>query len=128
MARDFLMDEDAREFWEGAKNGRLMIQRCDDCGKFIFYPRAICPHCFSERVRWIESAGKGSVYSYTVVYQGMGNRETPYAVGLIDLDEGVRMTARIAGDPRRIAIGSRVSVHFEQVDEELTLPCFHLDP
>ena len=88
--------------------GRFLIQRCGDCGKHIFYPRVVCPHCGGASLAWVEPRGTGVVYSTTTV------RRKPeaggdYDVSLIDLDEGVRMMSRVEGvPPAEVKIGMRV--------------------
>ncbi len=123
-----LIDDDSRTFWEGAKNHKLMIQWCNDCKKYIFYPRIICPHCFSEHVSWVEASGQGRIYSYTVVHRAMPpfNEQTPFVVAIVELNEGVRMISRIIGDREKISIDKPVSVVYEKIDDELTLPYFQL--
>ncbi|WP_019119703.1 Zn-ribbon domain-containing OB-fold protein [Brevibacillus massiliensis] len=123
-----VIDDDSRPFWEGLKRGELLIQRCGDCNRSIFYPRALCPHCFSERIAWEKASGRGRIYSYTVVHRAFGPYadETPYFVAIVELEEGVRMMTRILGDREKIAIDNRVEVIFEQVDDDLTLPYFQL--
>jgi uncharacterized OB-fold protein len=91
-------DGDSKTYWEGCSEGKLLIQHCLDCEKHIFYPRAVCPHCMSDCLEWIESSGKGKVYSYTISRRGAGSAfadDAPYVVALIDLDEGVRMMSNI---------------------------------
>ncbi|MGQ7279553.1 Zn-ribbon domain-containing OB-fold protein [Brevibacillus thermoruber] len=122
------IDNDSRPFWEAAQRGELLIQRCEACSQAIFYPRAICPHCFSERVSWITASGRGRIYSYTVVHRAFGPfaEETPFVVAIVELEEGVRMMTRIKGDRGQVAIDKPVAVCFERVDEDLTLPYFTL--
>lgn len=90
------------------EEGRFVIQRCDDCGKHVFFPRSICPHCHGECLDWVEPTGLGTVYSTTTV------RRKPeaggeYDVSLIELDEGVRMLSRVEGvPPTEVKIGMRV--------------------
>lgn len=123
-----LIDDDSRPFWEGAKNHKLMIQKCEDCNKYIFYPRIICPHCFSEHVTWVEASGQGRIHSYTVVHRAAPpfKEETPYVVAIIELNEGVRMASRVIGEQEKILIDKPVSVVYEKIDEEVTLPYFQL--
>ncbi len=123
-----LIDSDSKPFWEGLDNHELKIQQCEDCRKHIFYPRFICPHCFSENVTWKKASGKGEIYSYTVVHRAFGPYadQTPYVVAIVELEEGVRMMTRIIGDRERIAIGKPVAVRFEKMEEDLTLPFFEL--
>lgn len=122
------LDDDSRPFWEGASRHKLMIQRCKSCQKHIFYPRFVCPHCFSEEVEWVEASGKGKIHSYTIVHRAPPpfQGQAPYAVGLIELEEGVRMISRIVGPRENISIDKAVSVVFEKVNDELTLPYFQL--
>lgn len=121
-------DGDSKPFWEGVQNHELLIQQCQDCHQHIFYPRSICPHCFSEDLSWLKSSGQGSIYSYTVVHKAFGpfREQTPYVVAIVELDEGVRMMSRIIGDRTEIAIGKPVEATFEVIDEDLTLPYFKL--
>lgn len=96
--------------------GQFRIQRCDDCSKHVFYPRVICPHCASGRLRWVEPAGTGTVYSTTVVRRS-DDKGGPYNVVLIDLDEGVRLMSRVEGvPPETVRIGMRVRVHVAQLN------------
>ncbi len=88
--------------------GRLLIQRCNDCSRYVFYPREVCPHCSGTSFAWGEPKGTGTVYSTTTV------RRKPeaggdYDVSLIELDEGVRMMSRVEGiAPTEVKIGMRV--------------------
>lgn len=122
-------DSDSRPYWEGLAQGELRIQRCDACARAVFYPRALCPHCFSERLSWIVASGKGTIYSYTVAHQAFGPfaTETPFVVAIVELEEGVRMMTRIFDASReRITVGATVQVTFASVGEDFTLPYFRL--
>lgn len=123
-----LIDNESKPFWDGLNRHELWIQKCEDCEKYIFYPRLLCPHCFSSQVGWVQASGQGTIYSYTVVHRGMGPfaDQTPYVVAIVELDEGVRMMTRILGSREQIAIGKAVTVTFEQVDDDLILPYFTL--
>jgi hypothetical protein len=123
-----LVDSDSKPFWDGLADKTLMIQQCQDCHKHIFYPRYLCPHCFSENITWKKASGRGEIYSYTVVHRAFGPYadETPYVVAIVELEEGVRMMTRIIGDREKIAIGKQVEVRFVQLEEDLILPYFEL--
>jgi uncharacterized OB-fold protein len=119
--------ERSDEFFDAARQGKLLIQRCADCNEHQFYPRSICIHCGSANVEWVEASGRGTVHTYTVIHQqGMpGWRdETPYIAAIIDLEEGVRMTSNVIECARdQVTIGMPVEVMF--VDEgTLVLPRF----
>jgi uncharacterized OB-fold protein len=122
-------DSDSRPYWEGLAEGELRIQRCRNCTKAVFYPRAICPHCYSDQLEWITASGKGTIYTYTVAHQAFGPfaEDVPFVIALVELEEGVRMLSRIIDAPReRVTIGAAVSVTFADVGEGLTLPYFRL--
>lgn len=107
-------------FREAAKQGVFVLKYCSDCAKPHYYPRAICPHCYSQNLEWKESAGTGEVYSYTTVKRA----DPPYVVGYIKLDEGVTMLSNIVQvDPEKVTIGMRVACVFEERDGE-SVPCF----
>ncbi len=119
--------EGSDEFFEAAKESRLLIQRCTECGEHQFYPRQVCVHCGSSGVEWVEASGRGTVHTFTVIHQqGMpGWRdETPYVAAVIDLEEGARMTTNVVEcDPSSVTIGMGVQVTF--VDEgQYVLPRF----
>ena len=93
----------------GLKEGRLLIQRCGDCGRHVFYPREVCPHCGGASLAWVEAKGTGSVYSTTTVRR-KPDAGGDYDVSLIDLDEGARMMSRVAGiAATEVKIGMRVA-------------------
>jgi uncharacterized protein len=119
-------DGDSRPFWEGVAAGELRIQRCQDCARAVFYPRALCPFCSSARLIWERASGRGTIYSYTVVHQAYGPfaEQAPFVVALVDLDEGVRMLTRVTGAREDAHIGARVRIVFTPIDDELTLPYF----
>lgn len=96
-------------FWSACNERRLMVKRCSACGKAHYYPRALCPHCFSVETEWEEVSGRGSIYAFSV----MRRTETPFALALVTLDEGPTIMTNIIGcDADDIAIGRRVTVTF----------------
>ncbi|MGV3656199.1 MAG: Zn-ribbon domain-containing OB-fold protein [Noviherbaspirillum sp.] len=117
-------------YWQAARGHRLMIQACRACGHRQFYPRNLCLSCLGEELGWTESAGRGRIYTFTINHrpaQPSLQDKVPYAVAMIDLDEGVRMMANIVNArPADIAIGRRVRVVFEDAGEGMTLPQFEL--
>ena len=87
-------------FWSGLQNGECATTRCDACDKLAIPPKPICPHCWSTRLTWTPLSGLGRLYSQTVVHAGptVFASEIPYRVGIVDLDEGVRLATRIIAD------------------------------
>jgi uncharacterized OB-fold protein len=119
----------ARPFWEEAHQRKLAFQRCEDCGKNVFYPRIACPHCFSDRLMWVESSGKGTIYSYTVVENNAPSafiEDMPFVIAIVKLEEeGVQMLTNIVGcDPAEVRCDMKVQVTFEKLTDEVTLPKF----
>jgi uncharacterized OB-fold protein len=91
--------------------GVFALERCEACGRAHYSPRVLCPYCGSDRLGWVESTGLGTVYSTTAIAP---RGKEPYAVALIDLDDGVRMMTNVVGIPAAdVAIGSRVRVLIE---------------
>jgi uncharacterized OB-fold protein len=115
-----LVNAENRPYFEAAALGRLLVKRCAACGEFHFYPRAICPHCFSERTEWREAAGTGTIYSYSVMRHGV-----PFAISYVTLDEGVTMLANVVDcDLDALRIGQKVRVVFRPTDGEAVVPMF----
>ncbi len=108
-------------FWEGAAAGRLMLKFCQACGKYHYYPRALCPHCLSDQTEWRQVSGKGVVYSYSV----MRRVPQPYALAYIALEEGVTMMSNVVdADLDALRIGMPVQVAFRKTDGTVVAPVF----
>ncbi|MDQ7030266.1 MAG: Zn-ribbon domain-containing OB-fold protein [Ardenticatenia bacterium] len=100
---------------------RLQGTRCASCGAHHFPPRPVCPRCRGRHVEPYRFTGRGRVYSYTVVYQAPEGFEqyVPYVVALVDLEEGVRVTAQLTDvDPEEVAIGMPVEMVLRKLGEE----------
>ncbi|MCA1725963.1 MAG: OB-fold domain-containing protein [Thermomicrobia bacterium] len=103
-------------YWESLKAHAMKIQRCNDTGKFFFYPRGMSPYTLS--------------HAFTIVYANRAPgfaEELPYVVALIELDEGVRMTSNLIDvqpDPEHVTIGMPVELVYDDVTDEITLPKF----
>lgn len=124
-------DADTAEFWAATLEGRLRIQRCRSCERFVHYPRVACPWCMSRDLRFEDVSGRGVVYSYTTVHRAPAAfaDEVPYVVALVDLDEGVRLLSRLVGlAPDAVAIGMPVQVTFRPLTDEAALPFFEPQP
>jgi uncharacterized OB-fold protein len=119
-------------FWGAAREHRFVLQRCDECGAYQWYPKAWCADCGSRKLRWKEVTGRGTVYSYTIINHAKANPaftgEVPYAIAVVELQEGPRMYGRIKDCPiEEIATGMKVRVVFEDLSEEISLPQFTRD-
>jgi len=111
------INADSREFWEGARNKRLLLKICRSCAHAHYPPRHLCPKCWSNHTDWIESSGSATVYSFTIMRRAPSpefNNRVPYVVALLDLPEGPRMMANIVGDDALdVHIGDPVVLVFE---------------
>lgn len=88
-------------FREGLAAGKLLVQRCDACSRLNMYPRYACPYCQSDDLGWQEAAGGATLMSFTVLRAGAPEgfeADLPYALGVVRLDEGVQMLARLVPD------------------------------
>lgn len=124
-----VVDSESEPFWKAAREGRFLIMHCRACDRPYFYPRRYCPRCWSDDTEWRESSGRGTVYSYSVIHQNPAppfRDWAPYAVVLVDLEEGVRVMGNWdrALDFDALAVGLPVQVTFEEITDEIALPRF----
>ncbi len=85
-------------FWQAADEGRLIVQHCEECGKAVFYPRPICPHCWSERLVWRDASGSATLKSWSTIHRPghpAWQPVAPYTVGIVELAEGPTMLSLI---------------------------------
>ena len=113
---------ETKPFWDAAAQGRFLIGRCTDCGKAYWYPRAICPHCFSSKTVLEESPGEGVIYTYSVLRRSPTG---PYAIGYVTLNEGPAvLTNFVDVAPDGLAIGMKVKVRFQPTEGGPPVPVF----
>ena len=117
---------DGEPFWDGCKNNQLLIPKCQDCGQFHFYPRMLCPHCWSEQIKFEIASGQGTLYSYTRIFPKPPKE--PYVVALVELKEGVRLMTNLLVDTQQeLKVGMPMEVQFVKIPEsETVLPQFVL--
>jgi uncharacterized OB-fold protein len=115
------LDNVNEEYWKAAREGRLLIQECTKCGNRQWYPRALCTRCGAEP-QWLESAGRGTIHTYTVVrQQGIPafKAELPYVIAMVELEEGPMIFGSMPGtDPDTVSIGLPVEVYFVAAAED----------
>lgn len=117
-------------FWDGAKAGRLMLQWDPKARKYQFWPRANSVRTGRRNLQWKPTSGKGELYSFTITHVATPGFEdkTPYAVGLIELDEGVRIIGNLINVAiEDVKIGMRVKVAWEKIDDDITYFAFEPD-
>jgi len=122
---DTLLDE---EFWAFCSDQKLCFQRCKSCETWRHLPRLMCASCGSPEWEWLESSGRGHIYSWTVTHQAMLPAfvdEVPYASVIVELEEGVRMVSGVQGIALdEIEIDLPVEVTFMSISENASIPMF----
>jgi uncharacterized OB-fold protein len=107
---------------------KLMGTRCPSCDRVYLPPRAICPECHGDALAWVELAGRGRLAAFTSIYVGPSamiaegyDRNNPYVSGIIETEEGAKISARILGvdakHPDVVWIGTPLTVAFLDRDE-----------
>jgi uncharacterized protein len=119
-----------RPYWEGCRQGKLLLQHCQQCQQYQFYPRLYCMQCGSDKLQWAEASGRGRLSSYTIIHRNKTPefvQDVPYNVAIIQLDEGPRMMANIVGsDNSQLGVDLPVTVVFDPVTDEISVPRFKL--
>ncbi len=121
-------DADSQAYWDGLKEGKLLLQHCGQCGHVQFYQQVHCRQCGSEQLTHRAASGRGVVHSFSVVHRAPGpafKQDTPYAVLLVELAEGPRMiSSLIDGDPMAVQFDMPVELVCEAVNDQVVLPRF----
>jgi hypothetical protein len=121
-------DADTATFWRGLRDGELLLQHCYDCGHVQYYQQAICRACGSEQLEHRPASGRGKVHSFSVVHRAPGpafKSDVPYAVILVELEEGPRMISTFTGGaPDEVTFDMDVVLVLDRVNEDITLPRF----
>lgn len=109
-----------KRYFDALAAGRFEMQKCAACGKHVFYPRVLCPHCGADKLDWVAASGRGTVYSTTVVRRKPADGGD-YNVCLVDLAEGVRMMSRVVSvGPADVRIGMAVRARIAEGLVEFT--------
>lgn len=125
-------DDLTQPFWDGAAEGKLMSQRCQDCGFYSHPPRIMCTKCHSVDQRWEQVSGRGRVYTWSVMrmqsIQGF-EEKVPYTTVLVELEEQPKLLylSHLPGEDNNLEIGQPVEVYFEKLEgSDFTLPYFRV--
>ncbi|HKD77110.1 MAG TPA: OB-fold domain-containing protein [Ktedonobacterales bacterium] len=111
---------ETKPFWDGCAAGKLILPRCQDTGKFIWYPRAISPFTLGA-VEWVEVSGRGKIYTFSVMVRA----EVPYAIGYVTLQEGPQMMTNFVDcDFATLKIGQDVKLKFVASEGGPPIPMF----
>jgi uncharacterized protein len=116
-----LSNPETQPFWDAAAEGRFIVRKCTACGRTHWYPRAICPFCFSDKTQWQAASGKGRIYSYSV----MRRAPEPYAIAYVTLEEGPTMLTNIVNcDFDSLKVGQNVMLVFKPSEDRPPVPMF----
>ena len=117
-----LLNPENERYFQAAKEGVLLVGKCNDCNEYHFYPRLICPHCNSDNTEWAPAKGTGVIYSFSTMQRGV---PIPYTIAYVTLDEGVSMMANIVDcDPDTLNIGDKVKLVFKSAEDGTAVPMF----
>jgi uncharacterized OB-fold protein len=112
-------------FWDALREHKLRLQRSKKAKKAIYYPRNVSPYGPKDELEWVECSGKGTVYSFTIARRPTApqwNDDGDYAIAIVEIDEGARLTANIVNcPPEAVRIGMKVKAYFQDVTPEVTL-------
>jgi uncharacterized OB-fold protein len=121
-----ILTGDSAAYWAAVGEGRLVVQRCADCGRFQHPPRPMCPECHSLEQRVVDVSGLGVVYSYSLLHHPQHPAFSyPVIAVLVDLDEGPRILSNLVGVvPGEVRIGMPVQVAFRPTAGGSAVPVF----
>ena len=119
---------ETQPFWDGCAAGELRLQRCQKCQAFYFPPRPFCPSCHSADVEWRKVSGRGTLHTYLINHRPARGFEedAPYAIAVVQLEEGPRMMSNIVGvenTPENLTLDMALQVTFEPRGDVM-LPVF----
>jgi uncharacterized OB-fold protein len=123
-----LESTEAAPYWEATRTRQLVLPWCATCERPFWYPRAACPGCLGTDIEWRGASGRGTVYALSIQHNAAlpeFKDQVPYAVALVELDEGVRfMTNIVNTDPFGVAIGQRVRLTWEPIEDGRAIAVF----
>ncbi len=121
-----IVTEDSAVFWDAAAEGRLVAQRCGQCGRLRHPPRPMCPNCHSLDIEVVELSGKGVLYSYALLHHPQHPAFTyPVMAALVELEEGVRLVSDLVEiDPKEVRIGMPLEVLYTPTASGALIPVF----
>jgi uncharacterized OB-fold protein len=127
-----VLGHDDQFFFDGAKQGKLLIRRCANCERLQHPPTPMCPHCASLEWGVQELTGRGIVHGWVCSYHPTELDEAPRIVAVVELDEGVRLVSNLQGvDVADVTNGMTVHVTFEELETvdggTVVLPQFRPD-
>ena len=122
------IDDLTRPFWDAARDGRLVMQRCADCGAYVWHPQPWCRACYGQNLAWQDMSGQAELFTYSVVHYaplpGYAD-DVPYVLATVRLAEGPQMMTNIVGcDWQQVRIGQRLALCWEERGGGIRVPQF----
>jgi len=117
-------------YWAATREGRLVVPRSTVCGYQLWPPEEVCPNCLQPGFEWQEVEPRGTLWSYAVYHRALDPAfadDVPYAVGLVELESGVKMYGIMRADLDALRVGAPVEAVFERLDDEVTFVRWRLD-
>src|SRR6266403_1333125 len=124
------MTPEAKPYWDGLREQKLMLPKCGACAHVFWYPRVACPRCHTRNIGWIQSKGRGTLHAFEIGYQSFNKAfkvPPPYVLAMVELAEGPRMLSNlinVEADPKTLRCDMPVEVVFTKLTDEVTLPLF----
>jgi uncharacterized OB-fold protein len=118
---------ETQHFWDGTRAHEIRLQRCDACAHAYFPPRPFCPACGNRKVSVFKASGRAWLYSYVIHHRPAPGFTPPYAIAVVQLEEGPRMMTNIVdcpATPEALQLDMALEPAFEKMDDEITLPLF----
>ena len=114
-------------FWEGCRDGKFLLHRCNHCNSY-YWPASRCVEHGDRDMAWVDVSGNGTIYTYTVLHHALTpsmRDKVPFAVAVIQLDEGPFYHSNIVDCGfDDVAVGMRVSVAMTEHENGLSIPVF----
>jgi uncharacterized OB-fold protein len=122
------IDDVSRPYWDAYREGRFLVAGCAACGRVHHYPRPFCPFCWSNDVLPVPASGRATLYSYSTVHVNdlaPFKDRLPYVAAMAELEEGPRvMTTLVDCEPADLRIGMALTVRFQDLTDQITVPVF----
>ena len=118
---------ETQHYWDGARQGQLRLQKCDSCHSIYFPPRPFCPECGSCEVSVVTATGRATLYSYVINHLPSPGFESPFAIAVVELEEGPRLMSNIVDceqTPEALQLDMPLEVTFQKLSDGITLPQF----
>lgn len=118
---------ETQHFWDGTREHEIRLQRCNACAHAYFPPRPFCPACGNRKVSVFKASGRAWLYSYIIHHRPVPGFTPPYAIAVVQLEEGPRMMTNIVDcpqTPEALQLDMALEPAFVKLDDEITLPLF----